>query len=528
MNAKVRLLGAFGVLVGLVFLPQRQTTAQETTTTRVAALEVQTRGPVHEAFAQPLDLNPRPEPIVPKEPPRPVPETPPEERPPGDNVQWIGGYWSWDAERNDFVWITGTYRNVPPGRHFLPGQWVHMADGWQWVQGMWAPDNQSDVRRTAAQPPAPLETEPSVAPPDDNSTYVPGYWYYNDDGTFAWRSGYYTQARQGWVWVPPHYVYTPSGYIFVSGYWDYPLEDRGMLFAPMWFNEPLWQTPGWTYQPAYAVAAPALVDTLFARGPWFYFGNYYGAAYGRRGYRPWYANRYDPLFGYYRWANRRNPSWALAQQRVFNDRTSGRIAGPPRTFAQQTPANRVVTPLSVSTSQVQRSISPHIATPSSGTTTATTTRPTGRSTIRGMPELRGWEGRVPPHHGIVVGGSQPQAPSSVVRSPGQPRIVAGTSSSVPRVLHPTGTSSGVPRVYSSSGAAPHASTAPASVPRAITIAPPAARSSAPQAYAHTPVVHPPVAHAPAPHPSVVHRATPSAHASRPVVHAPAHGHSGRH
>src|SRR4051794_3220896 len=59
--------------------------------------EVQARGPVHEAFAQPGEVRPRPSPVAPKAPPAPVNELPPDVRPEGDNVAWVPGYWAWDA-----------------------------------------------------------------------------------------------------------------------------------------------------------------------------------------------------------------------------------------------------------------------------------------------------------------------------------------------------------------------------------------------------------------------------------------------
>src|SRR5712692_6012726 len=37
------------------------------------AISVLTRGPVHEAYAQPVDKNPQPGPVVPKKPPPPFP-----------------------------------------------------------------------------------------------------------------------------------------------------------------------------------------------------------------------------------------------------------------------------------------------------------------------------------------------------------------------------------------------------------------------------------------------------------------------
>ena len=70
---------------------------------------VQSRGPLHEAFAQPVDLNPTPTTPVPKAPPPAVPELPPGEKPAGANVQWIPGYWGWDPDKNDFLWVSGVW-----------------------------------------------------------------------------------------------------------------------------------------------------------------------------------------------------------------------------------------------------------------------------------------------------------------------------------------------------------------------------------------------------------------------------------
>src|SRR5438132_58524 len=54
-------------------------------------VEVQARGPVHEAFATPT-AEPMATPLIPKKPPAQIEEMPPAEKPDGD-VAWIGGYW---------------------------------------------------------------------------------------------------------------------------------------------------------------------------------------------------------------------------------------------------------------------------------------------------------------------------------------------------------------------------------------------------------------------------------------------------
>ena len=51
-------------------------------------------------------------------PPDPIPEEPPDQKPKGDNVQWIPGYWAWDDDRQDFLWVSGCWRVPPSGRNW--------------------------------------------------------------------------------------------------------------------------------------------------------------------------------------------------------------------------------------------------------------------------------------------------------------------------------------------------------------------------------------------------------------------------
>src|SRR5262249_52756637 len=86
-------------------------------------VEVLPRGPVHEAYAEAVDPQATPTPVVPKPPPEPIREVPPDQKPAGDNVIWVPGYWDWDGERNDYVWVSGFWRVPPPGRVWVPGTW---------------------------------------------------------------------------------------------------------------------------------------------------------------------------------------------------------------------------------------------------------------------------------------------------------------------------------------------------------------------------------------------------------------------
>ena len=133
---------------------------------------VQTRGPLHEAFAQPIDRNPTPTTVVPKAPPPPVPELPPGEKPEGANVQWIPGYWGWDPEKKDYVWVSGVWRNAPPGRSWTSGYWNKAGDGWQWTTGYWG-DSKQKKPNYQPEPPDSLDQGPSQPAPNENYFYIP-------------------------------------------------------------------------------------------------------------------------------------------------------------------------------------------------------------------------------------------------------------------------------------------------------------------------------------------------------------------
>ncbi|MBY0527678.1 MAG: hypothetical protein K2R98_30045, partial [Gemmataceae bacterium] len=303
-----------------------------------AGIAVQARGPVHEAFAQPNNANPAPTPVVPKKPPEPIPEEPPEQKPEGDTVTWMPGYWAWDADQNDFLWVSGFWRVPPPQRRWVPGYWNQAGDGWQWVPGFWASNDQDDLPYQPA-PPASLDRGPATPAPDDNQIYVPGCWVYRQL-SYVWKPGYWIAAQADWVFTPASYRWTPAGSVFVNGFWDYPLEDRGVLFAPVFFTQPLWNNSNWRFTPQYSCNLAGLLGSLFVQ-PANYsycFGDYYGGGYAQRGIVPWIGwggNTFDPLYSYYNWAGGGSRGWFGGLGNIYAGRMRGDIDRPPRTFAQQ-------------------------------------------------------------------------------------------------------------------------------------------------------------------------------------------------
>jgi hypothetical protein len=279
---------------------------------------------------------------------------PPEERPEGD-VVWIGGYWGWDDDRSDFLWVSGCWRAKPPGKEWVAGYW-RQADTqqWQWVPGFWHNDPQQQAPAAQGQaqapeqaaavtyypePPAPPNMAPPGKPPQDDLFFVPGNWQWNGT-TYAWRAGFWARVQPGYVWVPSHYRWTPSGYVFIEGYWDVAVARRGMLYAPVVVD---YRVVGATYvyTPTYAVSDTMVLDTMFVRpcACHYYFGDYYEPRYRTLGYESSYVystRYYDGIVVYRTYEYRSQPDYVSVQINLFGSRSRGEAPVPPRTFAQQT------------------------------------------------------------------------------------------------------------------------------------------------------------------------------------------------
>ncbi len=322
-------------------------------------VQVLTRGPVHEAFAAPVAHDPTPGLVVGKEPPAPVEEMPPDQKPAGQNVQWIPGYWSWDQSRNDYLWVSGVWREPPPGRQWVPGYWHQVEGGFQWVAGAWVPVSQpasgaQDQAASGAQaaylppPPASLETGPNGPAPSANVFWSPGSWHWQDN-RYVWRPGFWAAVQPSWVWIPAHFVWTPGGYLFVEGYWDMPLANRGLMFAPVYYAQPVYLQPAYVYTPSITIAAPGLMANLFVQPNYshYCFGDYYDRSFVSVGIVPWFSFTYvsgpgrpvynDPLFVFYATVNvGRDPGWVTRVRQEYVVRRDNVAMRPPRTYIEQT------------------------------------------------------------------------------------------------------------------------------------------------------------------------------------------------
>ncbi len=302
-------------------------------------VEVQARGPVHEAFAS-LTGDPVPTKPVTKQPPAPLAEMPPDEKPEGDH-QWIGGYWAWDDERADYLWVSGIWRTPPPGKKWVPGYWRDQGEGsWQWVAGFWTVAEAAKPTQQVTyypEPPRPPEVAPPGKPAAEDVFYVPGNYVWND-GRYLWRAGYWARVQPGYVWVPAHFRWTPGGYVFIPGYWDLAVAQRGVLYAPVVIT-PGVVGVGFVYTPTYVVSDTVFVETLFVRPAYhhYYFGDYYAPAYRGMGFEFGFVysqRRYDSIIVYESWHRRADPNWVNIQINLYHDRFAGRVACPPRVFVR--------------------------------------------------------------------------------------------------------------------------------------------------------------------------------------------------
>jgi hypothetical protein len=303
--------------------------------------EVLNQGPIHEAFAQPLDLAPQAGIISPEEPPADIIEDPAAEKPKGSEYVWIPGYWAWDTERKDYVWVSGCWRVPPVGMSWIPGYWNKVQQGWQWVAGFWTVTSEADQIQYLPPPPELTDVEPPEGYTNTDEIWVPPCYYWRDS-TYILRAGYWLRPLDNWVWIPSHYSWTPYGYVFVQGYWDHVLPARGVLYAPIYFPRRFYRPAGYTYSLGFVVDVGNLEFSLFSypRYCHYFFGDYYNDFYVGLGIYPWYEFEirhtwYDPIYEYDRCHYRDIiPHWDEHVRREYAMRRTNANLRPPRTYRE--------------------------------------------------------------------------------------------------------------------------------------------------------------------------------------------------
>jgi hypothetical protein len=221
-------------------------------------------GLIHEAYVEPITgsvvLN-----AIPNQPPPPVSERQPMQNDP--NTVWIPGYWAWSDEVHDFVWVSGIWRAPPPGHQWVSGYWQNFPEGWAYVRGFWTPITNQPLVAISVPPPDPLEEE-IPQPPGENFEWVAGYWFFAADvKDYIWVPGEWRELDPNWVLTPAHYVWRPEGYVFIAAYWDWPLNRRGQVYAPVYIErESRVQV---VYEPTVIIEPEVIVERLIP-----YYPNY--------------------------------------------------------------------------------------------------------------------------------------------------------------------------------------------------------------------------------------------------------------
>ena len=224
----------------------------------------------------------------------------------------------------------------------MPGYWTAVQGGYGWTPGFWLSGFSGQLDYLPCPPAAP-ETGPVGQAPTPDSLWVPGCYYW-EGGRYAWRPGVWEPARADWIWTPAHYMSTVRGCVFAPGYWDYPIERRGLLFAPVYFGSPVYDAPGFTYAPSVCIETAVLADNFFTRPGYchYYFGDYYDRSFAAQGIYPSYQVRDrhdwdDPIFFRREWSGRRtDPQWDQHLRDQYARRESDRAPGQGRRAGQGT------------------------------------------------------------------------------------------------------------------------------------------------------------------------------------------------
>lgn len=227
-------------------------------------------GPIHEAYltreAGETILD-----AYPDAPPHPIRERIPPQTDP--KTRWIPGYWEFSKEHDEYVWVSGVWRRPPPGRSWIEGRYEQYPEGWVRIPGFWSAIPARELRYVSTAPPNLLDEK---APPSPGASYfwIPGYWRWDDGvGEYVWYGGRWQAQDPDWVYVPARIIWRSEGYIFIPAYWDWPLEDRGDLYAPVLLGD---VEPGFFFEPVVILSPFDVIEICYPHYPFYlcFYGHY--------------------------------------------------------------------------------------------------------------------------------------------------------------------------------------------------------------------------------------------------------------
>jgi len=220
------------------------------------------KGPVHEAFIV-KEVGSVIYQAVPMEPPAEIQEQ--TTKRPSEEYKWISGYWSWSQDQGDYIWISGVWRRSPPGHQWIKGHWQHFDEGWVWIHGFWSTNDISTLQYIDEAPKDPID-EKVVPAPSSDYFWVNGYWEYDfTDKEYEWIRGKWQPFDASWIYVPAHYIWRQEGYVFVDGFWDWPLDERGVAYASVQIDPSI--RANVVFEPSVVLSSEYMIQHLFPCWP---------------------------------------------------------------------------------------------------------------------------------------------------------------------------------------------------------------------------------------------------------------------
>ncbi|MFN0065513.1 MAG: hypothetical protein ACKVOH_04670 [Chlamydiales bacterium] len=229
-------------------------------------VELVKNGPTHESFLSKEQGNIVLQ-AIPMKPPEPIRERIPERI--NHQTQWIEGYWAWSVDRNDYIWVSGTWRVSPPGHQWIAGKWKQMEEGYVWFSGFWSRVEEADLEYINRPPPDLVDERLAISPSDDYF-WINGHWEYDEaEGGYVWFEGRWQEFDPHWQYVPAHYVWREQGYIFIPGFWDLSLVERGSAYACVYV--PIEQRTTFIHTPEVILDSSDIIGVNYSAWPDYIF-----------------------------------------------------------------------------------------------------------------------------------------------------------------------------------------------------------------------------------------------------------------